>query len=59
MIYTSILEVYVSRNKKGLIKNPYPAITSNKIILNIIKGQSSLTKILVNENLRTEIKEKV
>ena len=59
MIYTSILEVYVSRNKNGLIKNPYPAITSNKIILNIIKGQSSLTKILVDENLRVEIKDKV
>jgi hypothetical protein len=59
MIYTSILEVYVSRKKNGLIKNPYPAITSNKIILNIIKGQSSLTKILVDENLRVEIKDKV
>lgn len=29
MIYTSILEVYNSRNKKGLINNPYPEINNN------------------------------
>ena len=46
MIYTSILEVYNSRNKKGLIKNPYPPLKNNKIILNMVQGQSSLTKIL-------------
>jgi hypothetical protein len=36
MIYTSILEVYNSRNKKGLVKNPYPPMKNNKIVLNII-----------------------
>ena len=55
MIYSSIIEVYVSRKKNGLIKKPYSAITSNKIILNIINGQSSLKKIIVDENLRVEI----